>query len=266
MNIFDKDYMKYWQQAVEKSIDGTIIAGPKICAEYVKFLDIKPNQRALDLGCSFGRMFPVLREKTSEVYGVDLDESVVKEAASKYDYKKALVGKAEEVPFADGYFDAVMAWAVFDVVDQNKGFAEANRILKKGGKLLVTGKNARYHEDDRLGFVAERNARIKNFPNRFTDLKLLLEKINEWGFKVEKEFCFARRGDMGLNKTSPEQEITKDKKTYEYLLILEKTEDVEDIPSWRLTYPASLTAETKARQAGHKDLMEFFRYSFEKDP
>lgn len=213
-------------------------------------------------------MFPVLREKTENVFGVELDEAVIKEAKAKYEYVDIKQGKAEAIPFDKGAFDHVMAWAVFDVVDQNFGFAEVNRVLKMGGRFLVTGKNARYHDDDRLGFVAERNARVKNFPNRFTDLKLLLEKIQDWGFAVKHEVCFARRGDMGLNKVSLASEVTKDKITYEYLLVLEKVADIEatEVPAWRLTYPASLTAETKARKSGYKDLLEFFKMSFEKDP
>lgn len=244
-------------------MDGTTIAGPKICAEYVKLLELQEGQKVLDLGCSFGRMFPVLREKTSRVFGMDLDPQVVAEAAKK-PYVQVLSGRAEDTGFEAEFFDAVLAWAVFDVVEQNLAFVEMNRILKNHGRLLVTGKNTRYPLTDRLGFVAERNAYLKKFPNRFTDLKLLTEKISDWGFQIRYEFLFSQRGDFGLNQVNTS--VDPDKAAYEFLLVLEKTKNLSgEVPDISLTQPISLTAQRMSWQAGFSDVNEFFKNSADEE-
>ena len=80
--------------------------------------------------------------------------------------------------------------------------AEINRILKIGGTCLITGKNDTYCKDDEKAFIAERNAKLKNFPNRFTDVKKIIENLSVLGYSCEKlNVCiFIRRGDFGDNK------------------------------------------------------------------
>jgi SAM-dependent methyltransferase len=263
MSNFDKEYMNYWEQAVQKSVDGTVIAGPQVCAEYVRLLHLIEGQKVLDMGCSFGRLFPVLREKTSQVFGMDLDLDVINQAAKK-PYSSVVLGKAEKTPFASEFFDAVMAWAVFDAVDQKKAYVEINRILKPGGRLLATGKNARYPQDDTLGFVAERNAFVKGYPNHFTDLKLLSESVQLWGFECEQVFLFEKRGDLGLNKVK--ENGAKDFVGYEYIVVLKKARAVaSDEGCPEITFPFSFTADEKAKAKGFPETKDFLKTAYEKD-
>lgn len=77
--------------------------------------------------------------------------------------------------------------------------AEINRILKIGGtcrvRTILIVKTMK-----RLLFIAERNAKSKNFPNRFTDVKKLIEHLPVLGSSCEKLNIFIRRGDFGDNK------------------------------------------------------------------
>lgn len=263
MSKFDKEYMKYWGEAVQKSVDGTVIADGRVCSKFVELMNLTEGNRVLDLGCSYGRMFPVLREQTSQVYGLELDLDVVNEA-SKKPYIVVVQGRAESTPFASDFFDGVMAWAVFDGVDQKVAYVEINRILKMGGRLLATGKNARYPADDRLGFVAERNAYAKGFPNRFTDLKKFLQNISLWGFECEKVFLFSKRGDLGLNQVS--SFYSDDLIGYEYALVLKKVNVVSGQHEFpEITSSHSFTAISKAQEKGFSDTGEFLKTAFESD-
>lgn len=85
------------------------------------------------------------------------------------------------------------------MVEQEDSLFELNRILKLGGIAMFTGKNIDYFDDDSATFIAERNAKIKDFPNHFTDLHKMIANLKEYGFLFEKLFIFFRRGDMGLN-------------------------------------------------------------------
>lgn len=96
----------------------------------------------LDVGCGIGfflnevkARYPVMKR-----YGVDY---------SKYNLKKArTVGVVkrcdlnESIPFKDNFFDLVYIGEVIEhVVDPDKVLRESSRVLKKGGKILITTPN-----------------------------------------------------------------------------------------------------------------------------
>ena len=154
---FDKQYTKYWASTVTKSVDGTTIAGVNEVKNILHSLRVGSHIKTLDLGCSIGRMHESLAVHSNDVYGVDIDSYAV-EQASLRPYKEVRQGSAEKIDFDTGFFDFVFCWAVFDVVDHALGLAEMNRVLKGSGKLLITGKNDTYFDDDMLAFKAEKNA------------------------------------------------------------------------------------------------------------
>lgn len=223
---FDKKYTEYWASAVNKSIDGTVIAGPDHVKIFLDMLEIRCNERVLDLGCSIGRMHQVLSQYSDHIYGLDPDSFAVTEASQK-PYVVVKQGTAENTGFDSAYFDLVFCWAVFDVVDHKKGFQEINRILKPGGKLLLTGKNHRYPNDDVLGFTAEKNAFLKSHPSKFTDLDTLVLQIKLLGLEIKKLFLFNKRGDFGLLKYQESELDSPEINTYEYLLLATKIAEVD---------------------------------------
>jgi ubiquinone/menaquinone biosynthesis C-methylase UbiE len=51
---------------------------------------------------------------------------------------RVVEGRAEQLPFADGSFDAVLATFVWcSVADPARAFAEARRVLRPGGRLYL---------------------------------------------------------------------------------------------------------------------------------
>lgn len=222
---FDKKYTEYWSSAVNKSVDGTVIAGADHVKNFLDLLDIHRSDRVLDLGCSFGRMHQILSKYSDHIYGVDPDPFAVTEA-SQYPYIDVRQGVAERTGFDAAFFDVVFCWAVFDVVDHKKGFQEINRILKPGGTLVLTGKNHRYPADDVLGFTAEKNAFLKSHPNKFTKLDTLVSQINVLGLEIKKLFLFNNRGDLGLLKYEESALDSPEFNAYEYLLLATKIDEV----------------------------------------
>ncbi|MDA7541823.1 class I SAM-dependent methyltransferase [Gammaproteobacteria bacterium] len=257
---FDKNYTQYWSAAVNKSVDGTIIAGENEAKTMLKYLNLKREDLVLDLGCSFGRMYEALSKYSDKVFGVDVDAYAVQKAKSQ-SYIDVRVGSGENTNFEDASFNAIFCWAVFELVNHKKGFIEFNRILKNNGKLLLTGKNNNYYKDDMLAFKAEKNASLKNYPNRFSDLKVIVKNIKVLGFKIDKIILFPNRGDMGLLKFIDEGNVPKDKYIgYEYLIICHKISEpkLNKFNDLKLENPTSNTSIELAKSAGFDSVKEFF--------
>jgi len=257
---FDKEYTQYWSSAVSKSVDGTIIPGVNEALYFLQYLEIKRDDLVLDLGCSFGRMHEALAFYADQIFGIDPDPYAV-EKANLQPYQEVCQGTAEHTEFDDEFFDVVFCWAVFDVVDHKKGFTEINRILKNGGKLLLTGKNNNHFPDDSLTFKAEKNAFLKGFPNKFTDLVVVLRNLQKLGFKLDKLFIFPRRGDFGLlNFVNQGNELLDNYLGSDYLIICHKISEQNAIGlhGVNLEGPFSKTAIKKAAKAGFLSPKEYF--------
>ena len=76
------------------------------------------RKRVIDIGCGDGRMALGCAPYASEVVGVDPDPSAIRLARAKARELDAAnvkfkVGVAQELPFADGYFDvAILSWTL----------------------------------------------------------------------------------------------------------------------------------------------------------
>jgi SAM-dependent methyltransferase len=223
---FDKNYNNYWKKRVKKSTDGTKVPGSSVLKKLIENCEIKKTDKVLDVGCGYGRLFPILNELSSNIYGIDIDLSVINDA-SYFNYMSLHTATAENTKFPDSFFEKVIVFGVFDVVKQETALIEFNRILKYGGKCLITGKNIEYCIDDNKAFIAEKNAAAKNFPNHFTNIKKLALNIEKYGFSMENIFTAKRRGDFGNNKL---MEITKNPNNdfifYEYCIILKKIKSI----------------------------------------
>jgi SAM-dependent methyltransferase len=224
--IFDESYTQYWREAVATPVDGIQIAGEGQVRRMLETMSIESSDKVLDLGCSYGRLFQVLNHYSDNIYGVDPDGSAVSDA-SNCAYKEAKIGTCEEIPFEDSYFNHIICWAVFEVVNQEKCLVEANRTLLTGGKFLLSGKNSNYLWTDNAAFTAEKNAYLKGFSQSFTDVKILIGQLSMFGFRLNQLHTFPARGDMAIDLNGSQKDLTVlDEEFYEFVLVLEKTEIV----------------------------------------
>lgn len=254
---FNKEYTEYWQAAISKSMDGLKIPGADEAAQLLKMAGIVETDKILDLGCSYGRMYEVLSVYSKDVHGVDPDPFALEQAII-FKYTSLTKGTAECTGMLNDTFNFIFSWQVFDVVDQLKGFFELNRILKDKGKILVTGKNYKYFEDDIYAFKAEKNAAIKNFPNHFTKLDVLKSNIEKLGFKIIKLLLFPRRGDFGLMKYYEADLGQEAFQAYEYLIICEKYVTVKDLPDISIDSLYSTTSDKIAKEKGFNSALALF--------
>ncbi len=97
----------------------------------------------LDLGCGTGRHTLWMAAAGASVTAVDFSEGMMEKARAKPGAERVrfLVHDLHErLPFADGSFDRVVSGLVLEhLQDMAAFFSEAHRVLKAGGRAVVSG-------------------------------------------------------------------------------------------------------------------------------
>jgi SAM-dependent methyltransferase len=97
----------------------------------------------LDVGCGLGMYVRAMSQFSDDVHGVDVDPEKVQEASQ--DLPNIRQAPAEDLPFPDGTLDVVLSHEVIEHVDDDRqSIAEAVRVLKPGGRLVVFAPNRLY--------------------------------------------------------------------------------------------------------------------------
>lgn len=99
--------------------------------------------RVLELGIGTGRNIPLYPNGVESLFGIDPDETMLRQAerrASEVPFPVELVpAPAEELPFEDASFDAVVATLVFCTVpDPVQALGEVRRTLREGASSVFS--------------------------------------------------------------------------------------------------------------------------------
>jgi len=110
-----------------------------------RFSEEKLVHPVLDVGCGDGFLArTAFREKLEA--GIDLDKGEVDRAVKLGSYGKALYASATEIPFPDKSFRTVVSNCVLEhIPDIDKALKEIHRVLKPGGRLLITVPSEQYN-------------------------------------------------------------------------------------------------------------------------
>ncbi len=224
-SFFGKEYTEYWRQRAGNASDGTRVADAETAYAVVQRLfypgAIPEVSACLDVGCSTGRMIPMLGQISNAVYGLELDPHAASEARTA-GYISVENGSALAMNYDSSFFDLVFCWAVLDAIPQQAALIEFSRVLKPGGYCIITGKNARYRTDDNLAIEAEIGAAKNGFINHFTNVRMMVPALSDLGFHLEECLCFESRGDFGELAISDAASALGDAPFYEYAMLLKR--------------------------------------------
>lgn len=115
-------------------------------AKMIRHLDAEEHKKVLDVatGTADVAIQTIKRAAVDHVTGLDLSEGMLaygrkKVSAAGLDDRITLVqGDSENLPYAEGAFDAVtVSFGVRNFEHLEKGLAEMHRVLRPGGKVVI---------------------------------------------------------------------------------------------------------------------------------
>lgn len=147
-------WREHWNKSAKESEDIRPISGWGnrtfqemlfAITDVAKKMDLKNEDRLLDVGCGAGLFEIAYAHWLKEIYGVDYSEVMVKVAKKNIEkYDNVIIEKADiqNLPFKDEFFDKVLVNSVIqylgDLDEVEKSFEELKRVTKAGGRILVS--------------------------------------------------------------------------------------------------------------------------------
>ena len=140
MNVHEKDSIQKYNsiaQSYDTSFDGKFTA--KFKTKLLELCQVSYGAVVLDVGCGNGSLINGISEKANlQAYGVDISPNMIDECRKNYPNIKFEVSNGEGLEFEDSTFDLLTICCVLHHLNNPQNFfAEAHRVLKPGGILIV---------------------------------------------------------------------------------------------------------------------------------
>jgi 2-polyprenyl-3-methyl-5-hydroxy-6-metoxy-1,4-benzoquinol methylase len=138
----------------------------------------------LDVGCGRGLMLSFLRERGFEPHGMELSDESAWHARNKLGIP-IHVGPLAQGPWPAGYFQMVIFWHSLEhVIDPVAAIAEARRLLKPEGRLVVAVPNS---DSLQAGFFGASWFHL-DIPRHYLHFgtRSLRRLLTDHGFRVER--------------------------------------------------------------------------------
>jgi ubiquinone/menaquinone biosynthesis C-methylase UbiE len=139
------------------------------------------GRRVLDVGCGTGGTALALAELGSRVWGVDSAEEMLAVARARVGRAVGLKrGRAEALPFKDGWFERAVLRLVVHLVDRSRALPELARVLAPSGRVVIATFDPAHFRGFWLNRFFPAIERID--AGRFPDPDALAEELEAVGF------------------------------------------------------------------------------------
>jgi ubiquinone/menaquinone biosynthesis C-methylase UbiE len=133
-NQFDRQVGHY--------LASSAMADPLVINAILKTVPIQPGQTVLDIACGAGFLLRAYRDAGGDVYGVDLADAMLREAAKtlgpSVDPNHLIPADAAELPFDSGRFDLVTCKLAFHYFRHpTRVVKEMARVCRRSGRILL---------------------------------------------------------------------------------------------------------------------------------
>ncbi|MGH7570793.1 MAG: class I SAM-dependent methyltransferase [Gemmatimonadota bacterium] len=125
--VYDRRWATYLVASVQKTLHRA---------------DVREDDAILDVGCGTGALLEAVATRVpgARLVGVDLSPAMLAVARRKLGDRASLVaGEAGRLPFPDHHFDLILSSSSLHYwPDPAAGLAETARVLKAGGRVVIT--------------------------------------------------------------------------------------------------------------------------------
>ncbi len=149
INNFDNKFnieevRKFWNQVIDiyessnEQVENTHL---QRFQEGIKYLNLKPNQKILNVWSRTGLAIPYLRKKCKkiEIYNLEVAEKFIESSQKKFPKEKFKKTNLKKIPFQDNYFDYVLSLETLEHAPNPLIFLkEIQRVLKPNGLLIMS--------------------------------------------------------------------------------------------------------------------------------
>jgi SAM-dependent methyltransferase len=125
-----------WQRAAASYGNSFAHATAHFIAPLLDAADISPGQHVLDVACGPGYLAAAAAQRGAIAQGLDFSAAMVGIARASHPDIVVTEGDAEDLPYPDATFDAVVSsFGIHHVPRPELALAECKRVLKPGGRI-----------------------------------------------------------------------------------------------------------------------------------
>ncbi len=128
-----------WQKVAKRYHNSFATLTTQTVAPLLDAVKVGKGVRVLDVATGPGYVAAAAVERGASAVGVDFSVAMVVEAGHRYPAIEFREGDAEQLPFAEGSFDAwVMNYGLLHLGRPEQALAEAHRVLRPSGRIGFT--------------------------------------------------------------------------------------------------------------------------------
>jgi len=128
-----------WQHAAARYGNSFAHATAPFIAPLLDAAGISPGRHVLDVACGPGYLAAAASKRGAIAQGLDFSAEMVGIARSAYPEIAVTEGDAEDLPYPDGTFDAVVSsFGLHHIPRPDVALAECRRVLKPGARIAFT--------------------------------------------------------------------------------------------------------------------------------
>jgi SAM-dependent methyltransferase len=128
-----------WQRAAGSYADSFAPATAPFIEPLLAAAAIAPGMRVLDVACGPGYVAAAAAARGAVAHGLDFSAAMVAIARALHPVIAVQEGDAEDLPYPDGAFDAVVSgFGMHHVPRPEVALAQARRVLAPGGRVAFT--------------------------------------------------------------------------------------------------------------------------------
>lgn len=128
-----------WQRAASSYGNSFAQATAQFIVPLLEAAEISSGQTILDVACGPGDLAAAAAARGATAHGLDFSAEMVGIARSLHPDIVVAEGDAEDLPYPDGAFDAVVSgFGIHHVPRPGLALAECKRVLKRGARMAFT--------------------------------------------------------------------------------------------------------------------------------